>query len=68
MSIYIYRIDEEYDFAVDYFRDDEGSMVLNFILYMLLVRTALTVIVKDYREMLMQYFLTSIPYFDMTSF
>ena len=35
---------------------------------MLLVRTALTVIVKDYREMLMQYFCTSIPCLDMNSF
>ena len=35
---------------------------------MLMVRTALTVIVRDYREMLMQYFCTSIPYLDMNSF
>ena len=35
---------------------------------MLLVRTALTVIVKNYREMLMQNFCTSIPYLDMNSF
>ena len=67
MSIYSYRIDEEYDFAVDYFCD-ERSMVWTFILCMLLVRTALTLIVKDYREMLMKYFLTSIPYLDINSF
>ena len=37
---------------------------------MILVRTALMVrlIVKDYREMLMQYFCTSIPYLDINSF
>ena len=35
---------------------------------MLLVRTALTVIVKEYREMLMKYFCTSIPYLDRNSF
>ena len=65
--MYSYRIDEEYDFAVEYFRD-EGSMVWNFIFYMLLVRSALTVIVKDYREMLMKYFCTCVLYLNINSF
>ena len=68
LCLYIVTVfDEEYDFVVDYFLI-KGGWYKNFILYMLLVRTTLTVIVKDYREMLMQYFYTSIPYLDMNSF
>ena len=67
MSIYSYHIDEEYDFVVDYFLMKGGWYKISFsICYW--VRTALTVIIKNYREMLMQNFCTSIPYLDMNSF
>ena len=65
MSINSYRIDEEYDFVVDYFLIKGGWYK---ILFSICYRTALTAIVKDYREMLMHNFCTSIPYLDMNTF